>query len=56
MKAKELTALKAVLYGCATNKKLEGATYFKRSTKESIDFSEAVDIVAEMIEGGGSRC
>ena len=49
MDTKELIALKAVFYGCNTNKKLEDAYYFNRSTKERMSFLKALEIVGNMI-------
>ena len=49
MNRRTITALKAVCYGCAINKRLEGSIYFNRKTKEEMDFDEAVSLVEDLI-------
>ena len=46
---KQVVALRAVWYGCATNKKVEIATYLNRETGEQMAFTEALEIIADII-------
>nr|DAQ28893.1 MAG TPA: hypothetical protein [Caudoviricetes sp.] len=51
---KELLALRAVCYGCNTNKRLIGSTFVENfrdpDRRQEIDFSEALEIVHNLIE------
>ena len=50
---KELLALKAVVYGCNTNKRLVGASYLTgigTENEKTISFYEALKIVDEMFD------
>ncbi len=49
LSCKQVVALKAVWHGCATNKKIEIATYLNRKTGETMSFSDALEIVADII-------
>ena len=54
MTDKQKLAVKAVLYGCASNKALgidNGGVYFNREMKAHIGWQEALDTVYEMLEG-----
>lgn len=50
---KQLLALKAVVFGCNTNKKLAGASYMtgiSSDNPKTISFYEAIGIMNEMLE------
>ncbi len=47
---KDLFALRAVLYGCNTNKKLVGGHFLDRSTSKTISFEDALVVVYELLE------
>ena len=53
-KKKELLALKAVYFGCRKNKRLIGSTFVENfrdpDRRQEIDFSEALEIVHDLIE------
>ena len=49
MTEKQILSLRAVLYGCMTNLKLENAIYKTLSSKHTISFDEATNIVSDMI-------
>jgi hypothetical protein len=46
----EIFALRAVAYGCNTNKKIIGGHFLDRKTNEMIGFENALATVYEMIE------
>lgn len=46
----EIFALRAVAYGCNTNKKLLGGHFLDRKTNKTISFENALVTVYEMIE------
>ena len=46
----EIFALRAVAYGCNTNKKIVGGYFLDRKTNEMISFENALSTVCEMIE------
>ena len=46
----EIFSLRAVAYGCNTNKKLLGGHFLDRKTNQTISFENALVTVYEMIE------
>jgi hypothetical protein len=46
----EIFALRAVAYGCNTNKKIIGGHFLDRKTNKTISFEDALVTVYEMID------
>jgi hypothetical protein len=49
----QMLALKAVAYGCRTNKRLEGSLFienFSSPNRQTVSFSEALCVVYELID------
>lgn len=50
---KQLLAIRAVAYGCNTNRRLAGASFLENAgtdEEKSISFYEAIDVVYDLLE------